>query len=274
MKLLKLTFDRHTISIKLNDNDFIERWLNDLEQYIDNTNYNYQITLNGFIGKDAFKQLRLIIQEINKTSPQCIPHLYTEKFEFTVQELSELHYIYEQLALDPVYKSIIGLLDKFNDCIHHAEEAAIKNQTAAPRVRFRIVDPVTKVPNFPKVPFEKEDYELYDSYIEPYVVYLNYNALGEDFLKTFRSGRSASTAVPLTEYSPSFFFVLQSDYIENQHREITNCIQWMKDSDIDVTDPVNSLGHIPLGRLHKVYSEDFLKVILQRKLTKVEIEDL
>jgi len=48
----------------------------------------------------------------------------------------------------------------------------------------------------------------------------------------------------------------------------------MQNSNIDVTDPVNSLGHIPLGRLHKVYPEDFLKVILQRELTKVEIEEL
>jgi len=274
MKLLKLTFERHTISIRLNDNDFINRWLTDLQQYIDNKNYSYQITLNGFVGKDSFKQLRLIIQEINKAFPLSIPYLYTEKFEFTIQELSDLHYIYEQLAVNPLYKSIIGLLDKFNDCIHHAEEAAIKNQTAAPRVRFRVVDSKTRVPNFPKVPFKKEDYKLYDPYIEPYIVYLNYNALGEDFLKTFKSGRPVSTAVPLSEYSPSFFFVLQSDYVEKQHREITNCIQWMQNSNIDVTDPVNSLGHIPLGRLHKVYPEDFLKVILQRELTKVEIEEL
>lgn len=274
MKILKLTFERHSISIKLNENDFVDRWVNNFKEYIDNNNYSYQLTLNGFYGKDFFKNLRSTIQSINEFKADTIPLKYTKKFEFTLEELSELHYIYEKLAVDINYKSIIGILDNFNDNIHHAEEAAIKNQSAAPRVRFRIVDPVTGVPNFPKIPFKEEDYDLFDPYVEPYVVYLNYNALGEDYLKTFKSSRPVDTAVPLREYSPSFFFTLQSDYIEKQQEDLIACKEWLSTNGINPNDPKNSLGHIPLGRLHKVYSEDFLKVILQRNLLEINIINL
>ena len=271
MKILNLTFERHTVSIILNDNNFVTRWTTQLEKCLDNDLYAYEVTLNGFNQGNEFKNLRKTLQDLNKFKEGTVPASFTRKFEFTMQELSDLHFIYESIATNEIYLDAKKLVDQFNDNIHHAEEVALKNQSAAPRLRFRVVDPLTRVPNVEKLPFEYNDYKLYDPYIQPYTVYLNYNALGEDFLKTYKSSRSPDTAVVLEKYSPSFFFTLQADYIENQYREITKCKEWMKENNIDISNPKNNIGHIPLGRLHKVYSEDFLKVILQRKLKKVEI---
>lgn len=271
MKLLNLTFERHTVSIKLNNNDFVNRWTQQLEQCLDNELYSYEVTLNGFNQGSEFKNLRKTLQDLNAYKEGTIPSTFTSKFEFTIQELSDLHFIYERIALDKDYTNNKKLVDQLNDNIHHAEEVALKNQSASPRLRFRIVDPITRMPNVIKLPLHDEDYELYDPYIQPYTVYLNYNALGEDYLKTYKSGRAPDTAVVLEKYSPSFFFTLQADYIDKQHQEITNCKNWMKAHGIDINSTKNAIGHIPLGRLHKVYSEDFLKVILCRTLTKVEI---
>ena len=274
MKILNLTFERHTVSIILNDNNFVTCWTTQLEKCLDNSLYAYEVTLNGFNQGSEFKNLRKTLQDLNKFKQGTVPASFTNKFEFTMQELSDLHFIYESIATDETYLEVKKLVDQFNDNIHHAEEVAIKNQSASPRLRFRIVDPITGVPNVEKLPLEYDDYKLYDPYIRPYTVYLNYNALGEDFLKTYKSGRTPDTAVVLEKFSPSFFFTLQADYIDKQHTEIENCKKWLNDSNIDINKSKNAIGHIPLGTVHKVYAEDFLKIILQRKLTKVELIDV
>lgn len=279
MKLLNLTFENtyskpQIIIIKLNDNNFVDRWIIFLEQFINNPKFKYEITLNGFNQGEEFKNLRKTIKEINLYKQDSIPNTLSNKFEFTMQDLSNLHFIYENIANDTSYLDIQKIVDCLNDNIHHAEEVALKNQSASPRLRFRIVDSNTGVPNFFKKPLKEEDYKLFDPYIEPYVVYLNYNALGEDYLKTFKSGRPADTAVQLDEYSPSFFFTLQADYIKRQHKEIQDCKKWMLNNNIDSSNYKNALGHIPLGRVHKVFPEDFFKDILQRQLTTISIEEI
>jgi len=293
MKVLNLHFEKNIdkevykniIEIKLFENYFIDKWCKQLEEVINNSNYEYQLTLSGFEYGTEFKKLSNTITHINSHIPDTVPFKYTidaGKVSFSINDLSELHFIYESISANNDWisngnlskKEATRLRDNFNDHIHHSEKLSdeLSNKYLTPRVRFRVVDPISKVPNVKKIAFDEKDYSLYSPYIEPYVVYLNYNALGEDFLKTMKSGRTPKTAVVLKEYSPSFFFQLQANTIYNQEKEIKACKKWMVEGGINIHDPKNSIGHIPLGILQKNISEDFLKVILQRNLVKVEIK--
>lgn len=286
MKILYINFETGPIKIILNDNDFIERWCelyNEYQKKIPNE-HTYQITLKGFHPGQEFENLFNIIDQVNEHCPNTIPKDFTRAIgrkEFDIDDLSSIHYIYEKIAVDSNWlngkfdkDTAIGVRDKLNDAIHHAESAAMGRAMSLPRVRFRIVDPTTGVPNTRKVKFLDSDYELFDPIVKPYTVYLNYNAVGEDFLKTYESKRNPETAVPLTEYSPSFFFVLQAGRIEKQQETVDKCRRWMAQHGFDSKNKYTSFGNIPLGTIHKERDDSYYKKLLFENIQYTEIKKL
>lgn len=245
-------------------NDFVVRWIEMLQEHVHNVpkKHTYELTLSGFGKNNEFENLLEIIKKVNEHRPNTIPKKYI-KNTFTIKELSEIHYIYEEIGKDENWlngfypsKEAIKYRDLLNDYIHQSESrAAIKKDI--PRVRFRIVSTETGVPNAQKIDFNDTDYNLFEPIIKPYVMYLNYNAVGEDYIKTFKSGRSPQDAVPLRKYSPSFFFILNTVDYDIQKQRIDNCLKWMSAGGIDIANKKNSFGYIPLGHLFKTQSDQY-----------------
>lgn len=251
-----------------------------MQEHIENvpSKHAYQLTLSGFNPGQEFNDLKQIICKVNEHSPNTIPKNYV-KDEYTMEELSKIHYIYEEIGKDPnwlngklSYNKAISYRDLLNDKIHQAESYAMGKNRSLPRIRFRIVNPDTGVPNARKVDFNDYDYNLFDPIIKPYTIYLNYNAVGEDFIKTFKSGRTPDTAVPLQKYSPSFFFVLEGPNLARQKKIINGCKDWMLEHGFDPTNKYNSFGYLPLGTIFKEQSDDYYKNLLQENLQEVYID--
>lgn len=281
----QLIFENNTIfDFHMNDNAFVNKWLSLLQEHINLVpkKHDYEITLSGIGESNEFNNLLNIIEKINIHKPNTIPKCYTKEYtkNFTLHDLSEIHFIYEKIAIDNNW--LIGNLeinsakkirDQLNDYIHQAEsKAGLKK--ISPRIRFRIVDALSKVPNAVKKDFSYDDLSLFTPILYPYTMYLNYNAVGEDFIKTFKSGRHPSTAVPLTKYSPSFFFTLSSIEYDTQVRRINQCIEWMNIHGYDHRNPTNTFGYIPLGTLYKSDHDSWYEnSLLTSKLIKIEIKN-
>lgn len=285
MKLLKeaevkiqIIFENGTVfDWHMYDNDFVNRWFEMFKSHCRDVpdKHNYEITTSGINDTNEFDLLLDILYKINEHRSDTIPKKYFKKI-FTLSELSELHYIYEKIGNDNSWlegnfskNKAIKYRDLLNDYIHQSEsKAGLK--TVTPRVRFRIVDPKSNVPNARKEDFHETDYKLFQPIIYPYTMYLNYNAVGEDYIKTFKSGRPANTAVPLRKYSPSFFFVFNSIDYNIQKRRIEECKKWMTSEGVNISDPKNSFGYIPLGTLFKTEDDSCYKTALvESKISKV-----
>ena len=258
-----IVFDWHMF-----ENDFVSRWMSMLEEHVQRVPemHDYELTLQGLGPADEFKRLNGIINDCNNHKSGTIPDCFVDKEYYTLKELSDIHYIYEEIAAGPEwlegslsYNNAIKVRDLLNDYIHQAESRAgstlNKQKRITPRVRFRIVNPNTGVPNARKKNFEESDYELFNPIVYPYTLYLNYNAVGEDFIKTFKSGREPDDAVPLRQFSPSFFFVLHAPEYDIQNRRIHECKKWMIKGGFDPEDPFSSFGYIPIGRLFKTEND-------------------
>lgn len=284
-ELIQLIFENDkTIDIVLNNNTFSKKWTSFLSSYIEKVpNYHeYEIQISGIEKDKKIKELLKVIDMINCHIPSTIDDKYTNKFQrvtFSYEELSDIHYVYEKIAADDNWIERGNLSNtesfyyrgKLNDLIHETE--AIIGKRVLPRIRFRIVDPLTKIPNTEKIDFDNEDYFLFDPIMRPYTVYLNYNAVGEDFIKTFKSNRPANTAVPLTKYSPSFFFVTQSIDYNLQKHSINRCRQWMQESGYNSYDPKTSFGYLPIGTIFKNMSDsELIDVIQTDKIKDIKIQ--
>lgn len=267
------------------DNDFVNRWVTMLQEHVANVPdaHDYELTLQGLGPADEFKRLNKIIDKCNEHRANTIPDHYVNKAEYTLQELSEVHYIYEEIAQQPEWlngslneNDAIKVRDLLNDFIHQAESRAGSNlnlqKRITPRVRFRIVNPETGVPNARKEDFQDSDYNLFDPIVHPSIMYLNYNAVGEDFIKTYKSEREPKDAMPLRQFSPSFFFVLHAIDYDTQFKRIERCKQWMQQGGFDPADPMNSFGYIPMGTLFKSENDSvYENALLKSKIKKVVI---
>ena len=244
-------FDCH-----LNDNDFVRRWAKMFKECnaLVPTKHVYELTSQGMDQSDPFENLFDIIDLINKHKQDTIPYTYTRqsgRMHFSMKDLSEIHHIYEDIAKQKWDKSFVKDRDLLNDYIHQAEPYTKKDGQAAPRTRFRLVSPKTGVPNVDKISFEDSDYKLFTPWNMPYTLYLNYNAVGEDYVKAYKSKRGPKEAVPLKEYSPSFYIEFYAMSYIRQKNRITKIRNWMQEGGIDPDCPKESFGHIPLGVLFK-----------------------
>lgn len=244
----------HWWQINTFDHSFAHKWCEYFSQCLKLTNQTYELTVTG---DDLFYTQHKLKQVIDKINFH-IPGTIVQNIEYLSFELlSEIHYIYEEIGKDHnwVYNGNLTPVDAtktrdlLNDAIHEAE--GIIGKRVCPRIRYRLVNSETLVPNLPKIPFEECDYELFKPIMEPYVVYLNYNAVGEDLLKTHKSGRSIDTAVNLQEFSPSFFFVTQALDYELQKHDVEQTYKWMDKNGFDTNDKKNIVGYMPIGRLFK-----------------------
>ena len=284
---IRLIFENDTVfDWHMYDNDFVNRWVTMLQEHVANVPdiHDYELTLQGLGSADEFKRLNKIINVCNEHRPGTIPDFYVNKPEYTLQELSDIHYIYEEIAIQNDWlqgtlpeNDAIKARDLLNDFIHQSESRAGSNlnlqKRITPRVRFRIVNPETGVPNARKDNFIDSDYKLFDPIVHSNTMYLNYNAVGEDFIKAYKSERHPKDAVPLRQYSPSFFFVLHTVDYDTQHKRIEQCKQWMRNGGFDPADPMNSFGYIPLGTLFKSENDSvYEEALLNSKIQKVIIQ--
>lgn len=283
---IQLIFENNTVfDWHMYDNDFVNRWVTMLQEHIENVPevHDYELTLQGLGTADEFKRLNKIINVCNEHRPGTIPDYFVDKPEYTLQELSDIHYIYEDIAIQSEWlqgnlpeNDAIKARDLLNDFIHQSESRAGSNlnlqKRITPRVRFRMVNPETGVPNARKDDFIESDYTLFDPIVHPGIMYLNYNAVGEDFIKAFKSGRYPKDAVPLRQYSPSFFFVLHAIDYDTQHRRIERCKQWMRDGGYDPADLKNAFGYIPMGHMFKSENDSVYEdALISSKIKEVKI---
>ena len=244
-------FDCH-----LNDNDFVKRWWNMIKEAntLVPSKHVYELSSQGMDQTDPFEKLFDIIDVINNHKDNTIPDKYTRQSgrdHFTMQDLSDIHHIYEDLANQHWCCNTRKDRDLLNDYIHQAESKTNLQWKTSPRTRFRMVSSKTSVPNVDKIEFKDDDYKLFTPYRYPYTLYLNYNAGGEDYIKAYKSKRSPKEAVPLTQYSPSFFIEFESLKFPYQKQTINRVRNWMQEGGIDPDYPKESFGNIPLGVLFK-----------------------
>lgn len=244
-------FDCH-----LNNNDFIKRWITMLKgcNTLVPSKHRYELSAQGIGNDSPFEKLFDIIDVINNYNTDTIPNIYTRqsgRTHFTMDDLSKIHFIYEEIAKQNWPDHTKKDIDLLNDYIHQAEPNTKMEWKTTPRARFRLVSPDTGIPNVDKVEFEDEDYKLFTPYRYPYTLYLNYNAVGEDYIKAYKSKRTPKEAVPLREYSPSFFIEFETLKFAYQKQTISRVKDWMQEGGIDPYCPKESFGHIPLGILFK-----------------------
>lgn len=269
----KKRFDFH-----LYDNDFTRRWFKNFVQ-VNKTvpqDTDWELMVQGTsIEEETWQPLIKTIEKINQHVPNTIPNdLILE--EYSLNDLYNVHLVYEEIAKDDTWvncasdKNIAsqdrGLL---NDIIHVLESKAKKGKNF-PRIRFRFVDPTTGQPNVPKYDFEDADYNLFTPWKKPYVLYLNYNAVGQEWEKQWKAYKHPSSAVPLTQWSPSFFMTFKATAYDTQNARIESMKRWMEDAGFDPKDPKNSFGQIPLGYLYKDKTDsEYFKILNTTKLEKV-----
>lgn len=267
--------NEHWWQVNTFNHSFAHKWCEYFSQCLKIPNQTYELTVTG---DDLFytqNKLKQIIDKVNYHIPNTIKH-NIEYLSFEI--LSEIHYIYEEIGKDPNWIHNGKLLpadafktrDLLNDIIHEAE--GVIGKKVSPRIRYRLVSSETLVPSLPKVSFEECDYDLFEPIMEPYVIYLNYNAVGEDLLKTYKSGRSIDTAVNLREFSPSFFFVTQALDYEFQKHDVEQVYKWMEENGIDITDKRNIVGYLPIGRLFKNMPDaNFINDVKHSKIKEIRI---
>lgn len=268
---IQIIFENGTIfDWHMYDNDFVKRWVTMLQHHVKNIPglHDYELTVAGLGSENEFEKLLNIIKKVNSHCPGIIPNKFV-KNTFTLKELSDLHYIYEEIAQQELPNHAKKDIDLLNDYIHQSESRAGEKREI-PRVRFRIVSPETGVPNARKDNFIDSDYKLFDPIVHPGIMYLNYNAVGEDFIKTYKSGRHPKYAVPLRQYSPSFFFVLHSVDYDTQYKRIEHCKEWMREGGYDPDDTMNSFGYIPMGQLFKSENDS----VYEEALTNSKIKEV
>jgi hypothetical protein len=263
-------FDCH-----LNNNDFVKRWSNMLKECnkLVPSKHVYELSSQGMGQIDPFENLFDIIAVINNHKADTIPWKYTResgRTQFTMDDLSDIHFIYEEIAKQHWHSSTKKDRDLLNDYIHQAESKTKFEWKTSPRTRFRMVSSKTGVPNVDKVEFKDSDYKLFTPYRYPYTLYLNYNAVGEDYIKAYKSRRSPKEAVPLKHYSPSFFIEFETLKFPYQKQTINRVRKWMQDGGIDPDCPKESFGHIPLGVLFKDQPDKYY----YNTLTTSELTDL
>lgn len=286
MTRIQIIFNDNTVfDWHMFENDFVHRWVSMLGEHVQRVpeKHDYELTLQGLGPADEFQRLNDVINKCNYHRPGTISDCFVNKTDFTLEELSQIHYTYEEIAASPAWlqgslsqKIAIKTRDLLNDRIHQAESRAgstlNKQKRITPRVRFRIVNPDTRVPNAKKEDFLESDYEMFDPIVHDYTMYLNYNAVGEDFIKTFKSRRQPDDAVPLRKYSPSFFFVLNAPEYDIQSRRINDCRKWMINGGYDPKNKFNSFGYLPMGKLFKTENDKVYEdALLYSEIREIKI---
>jgi len=244
----------HWWQINTFDHSFAHKWTTYFFHCVNIIGQKYELNVTGDDLYKTQRRLRDIIDQVNLHVPSTI----NQNIDYlSLETLSDIHYIYEDISKNDYWISngsmslekAIKIRDELNDTIHEAE--GLIGKRVCPRIRYRLVNADTGVPNLPKVEFEECDYNYFEPIMEPYVVYLNYNAVGEDLLKTYKSGRSIDTAVNLRQFSPSFFFVTQAVDYELQKHDVEQTYKWMGKNGFDTNDKKNIVGYLPIGRLFK-----------------------
>lgn len=267
--------NNHWWQINTFDHSFAHKWTTYFFHCVNIIGQKYELNVTGDDLYKTQRRLRDIIDQVNLHVPSTI----NQNIDYlSFKTLSDIHYIYEGISKNDYWVSngslslekAIKIRDELNDAIHEAE--GLIGKRVCPRIRYRLVNSDTGVPNLPKVEFEECDYNYFEPIMEPYVVYLNYNAVGEDLLKTYKSGRSIDSAVNLRQFSPSFFFVTHAVDYELQKHDVEQTYKWMENNGIDINDKKNIVGYLPIGRLFKNMPDaSFINDVRHSRIKEIKV---
>ena len=232
-----------SFDIKLNNNNFVHKWIEELRWCLDNCEFNQQEAFSGLL---TLINARQILNNACVTINNYIKGFIDIKPEEDSQEyFNYLHSKFEQLSgkfgkptrlftiANPELKSAIRNLNFFIHRVESKKSTKLNLYISFNKDQYR------------RHPLAESDYQYFGFEHSPGTLYLHYVELGKEFIDLYQDNLSIDYPgfANLHYYSGEATLSFES---YNCFAD-TNYLAWLKDNDID---PYNKrLGHgkIPLG---------------------------
>jgi len=248
MKLLVTlgSSSEESISITLNDNSFVSKWIKELSWCLDNCDIEQR---NSFASFSTFDECARTIEDSCNTINSYLKNFIDVRQDFKSQEyLNYLHLKFEQLsgefgkptrlfAIAP--KELKEAIRDLNFFVHKLESKNLN------RTQFFISFDKDQ---YRRIPFESADYEFFEFKQPAGTLFLNYAELGKDFLDLYKDRLPIDyKGYKNLHYYSGEALLMFDDY--NPYGNTDGYLNWLTNQGID---PYNKrLGHgkIPLGQV-------------------------
>lgn len=269
MTKIKILFDTDfELTIKLNNNSFVQRWANLLEEEIESKEILQTDTFSSFFTEN--ESIEYLVNAINKVNKFL-------KVDFVPLPIGDdinsqdyynfLHTKFEKLAgpdWDTPTKLMVIAPKEIQLAIKHIN-----------RFCHRLEQRPYKIESYIRVEFNtarrnallEDDYQLFDFVTEANTVCLDYSTLGKHLCECYLDGLEPSyPALKKQEhYCANFIMFFEQRPIINTD----NFKQWLKKYNIS-PELLKSNGLIPLGKIEEINS--LQSVLNSRKISKITLE--
>jgi hypothetical protein len=236
-----------SFDIKLNDNNFVHKWIEELRWCLDNCEFNQQEAFSGLLTLSNAEQ---ILNNACVTINKYMKGFIEIETDHSQEYFNYLHSKFEQLSgkfgkptrlFSIANKELKTAIRNLNFYIHRLEDNKIlvnKFYISFNKDQYR------------RHPLAESDYQYFEFEYSPGTLYLHYAELGKEFIDLYQDNLSIDYPgfANLHYYSGEAILSFES---YNCFAD-TNYLTWLKDNDID---PYNKrLGHgkIPLGTVDLV----------------------
>ncbi len=212
-------------------------------------------------------EINRVIEKINHFKPQSFVFKEKATLGMSHQDLMILHSEFEEAEKLELFRQdapqqIKSDLLKVNELIHRYQA------TLEPGSEFHI-NCVFKNPK--SYPFDPEDLELFSPHYYDGWLYLDYATTGVTVFDAHRF-KTPQKPVPQTTYQGGCKLLFDGNR-ERGSQELNTIKDWMKSRwDMDASDPWNTLGYIPLGKLHHPTSRDEVEEGLRQHHHRFRVE--
>jgi hypothetical protein len=247
MKLLVTlgSSSEESISITLNDNSFVSKWIEELSWCLNNCDIEQRNSFASFL---TFDECAQVIKDSCTTINSYLRNFIDIQQDFKSQEyLNYLHLKFEQLsgefgkptrlfAIAP--KELKDAIRDLNFFVHKLETKKLN------RTHFFIAFGKDQ---YRRIPFESADYEFFEFKQPEGTLFLNYAELGKDFLDLYKDGLPIDYKGHKNLHYYSGEALLMFDNYD-PYGKTEGYLNWLMNQGIDPYDKQLGHGKIPLGQ--------------------------
>jgi hypothetical protein len=270
MKTIKISFDQEVIlHIKLNQNDFVSKWVALLEDELQTKEILQLDTFSSFFTEEESRQhLRDAIQTVNNFLKVTFIELPSDNDLLDPNYYNLLHEKFEKLAgpdwSNPTRLMVVSpkqvqlAVRHINRFCHRLE---YRPYTIAPYLRVEF-------DSSKRLPLDNSDYELFEAPTQTDCVYLDYSTLGKNLYECYQDNLDPNYgALKLQENYCANFVLKFNNTSEPKARD--GYKDWLIAHSLDPV-KIKGSGQIPLGYI--VEQNQLNSVIKCRKINKITLE--